>query len=116
MINTVPIKKNREFVRTYKKGRFYVGKYIVLYVHANNLGVNRLGISVSKKVGKSVKRNRVKRIIRENYRLYETYIIKGIDCIFVARSTDKLPDFVEIRKEMKFLLKKLNIFDQEKKS
>jgi len=57
MKNTVPLKKNSEFLRLYKKGKFFAGKNIVLYVMKNDLGINRLGITVGKKFGKSVKRN-----------------------------------------------------------
>ncbi|MDP4091928.1 MAG: ribonuclease P protein component [Bacillota bacterium] len=114
MKRTVPIKKNYEFMRVYKKGIFYVGRNIVLYVLNNNTDVNRLGITVSKKFGKSVKRNRIKRLIRENYRYYEEYVKNSCDMVIVARSSEVMPCSVEIRKEMKFLLKKLGIFDQEK--
>ena len=64
MKKTVSIKSNREFVRVYKKGKFFAGKYIVLYVLQNGLKINRIGITASKKIGKSVKRNRIKRLIR----------------------------------------------------
>lgn len=114
MLKTVPLKKNYEFIRTYKRGKFYVGKYIILYVMKNNMNINRLGISISKKVGKSNKRNRIRRIVRENYRLYEEIIKDGYDIVFVGRTGADLPDFINIKKEMKFLLKKLEIFDQEK--
>ena len=114
MIKTIPIKKNYEFVRIYKKGKFYVGKFIILYVVANNFNLNRLGITASKKVGNSVKRNRFRRLIKENYRMVEERIKSGVDCVFVARNCDEIPGYLEIKKEMKFLLKKLNIFDQEK--
>lgn len=114
MKKTIPIKMNYEFARIYKKGKFFVGKFIILYVLKNNLNVNRIGITVSKKIGKSVKRNRIKRLIRENYRLYENLVFDGYDCIFVARNNGVFPDFLDIRKEMKFLLKKLDVFDQEK--
>lgn len=114
MIKTVPIKKNYEFLRLYKKGKFFVGKLIILYVIKNNLGVNRLGITASKKVGKSVKRNLFRRRIRESYRFYEGFVKDGIDCLFVARNREEVPEFLEIKREMKFLLRKLNIFDQEK--
>jgi ribonuclease P protein component len=109
MTKIVSIKKNNEFFRIYKKGRFYVGKFIILYCLANNSNINRMGITASKKVGKSVKRNRIRRLIKENFRLYEESIKEGYDCVFVARNNDILPSFVVIKKEMKFLLKKLNI-------
>lgn len=114
MIKTDPIKKNSEFLRIYKRGKFYVGKYLILYILKNNLGLNRIGITVSKKVGKSVHRNRIRRLVRENYRLFEGFIKDGIDCVFVARSSDLMPGFLEIKKEMKFLLKKMDVFNQEK--
>ncbi|MCX8128987.1 MAG: ribonuclease P protein component [Clostridia bacterium] len=115
MIKTVPIKKNYEFLRIYKKGKFYVGKFIILYVLANNFSMNRLGITASKKVGKSVIRNRLRRLIKENYRMYESTIKEGYDYVFVARNTDVIPVFSDIKREMKFLLKKLDVFIQEKK-
>ncbi len=114
MIKTVPIKKNAEFLRIYKRGKFFVGKYLVLYVFKNNFKFNRIGITVSKKFGNSVKRNRIKRLIKENYRFYEQFIKTGFDLVFVARSSDKAADYTDIKKEMKFLLKKLSIFDREK--
>ncbi len=114
MNKTVPLTKNYEFLRTYKKGKFYVGKYITMYALPNRSSLNRLGITVSKKFGKSVRRNRLRRLIKENYRLFEDFIKYGYDMIFVSRNTEEMPDFISIKKEMKFLLKKLNIFDQEK--
>ncbi|KNY29738.1 ribonuclease P protein component [Pseudobacteroides cellulosolvens] len=114
MIETIPLKKNHEFMRVYKKGRFYVGKYITLYTLSNYIDKNRLGITVSKKVGKSVKRNRIRRLVKENYRLVEEHIKHGFDIVFVVRSSEDMPGFFEIKKEMKYLLKKLNIFEQEK--
>jgi ribonuclease P protein component len=114
MKKTTSIKKNYEFVRIYKKGKFFVGKYIVIYVMKNNFGSNRLGITVNKKIGKSVRRNRAKRLIRESYRFYEEFIPAGLDIIFVARSVETEYGFAEVRREMKFLLKKMQAFDQEK--
>lgn len=114
MIKTVPLKKNYEFMKVYKKGKYYAGRLVVLYVLPNNQNVDRLGITVSKKFGKSVKRNRIRRLIRESYRLYEEYVLDGFDCVFVARSAGVMPDFSDIRKEIKYLMRKLNVFDQEK--
>ena len=63
--------KNKDFQIIYKKGRSYANKYLVMYVLENHREENRLGISVSKKVGNSVVRHRVTRLIRESYRLHK---------------------------------------------
>ena len=114
MKKTVPLKKNYEFVRIYKKGTFFPGRYIVIYVLKNRYGTNRLGITANKKVGKSVRRNRAKRLIRESYRFYEDFILPDLDVVFVARGVDTEYGLAEVQKEMKFLLKKVKAFDQEK--
>jgi ribonuclease P protein component len=114
MKKTVPLNKNYEFMRAYKKGKFYVGKYIILYAIKNNCKLNRLGITVNKKIGKSVKRNRVKRLIKESYRFYENFIKNDFDLVFVARNQEVIPRYLDIIREMKFLLKKLDVYDQGK--
>lgn len=113
MIFTFPIKKNKDFLRLYKKGKFFVAKYLVLYALNNNSNLNRLGVTASKKFGNSVKRNRIRRLIKESYRYYEGQLKQGFDLVFVARSCDELPNFSEIKKEMKYLLKKLEMFKED---
>jgi ribonuclease P protein component len=114
MKKTVPLKKNYEFIRVYKRGKFFVGKYMVIYILDNNSKENRLGISISKKYGNSVKRNRLRRLIKENYRQYEEFVKNGLDIVITARNNKEAPEFTAIKKEMKYLMKKLKIFDQEK--
>jgi len=114
MNNTIPLKKNYEFLRVFKKGKFQAGKFMTLYILENNFRKNRLGITASKKVGKSVKRNRIKRLIRENYRIIENNVEIGYDIVFVARESEIMPEFNDIRKEMKYLMKRLNLLFQEK--
>lgn len=113
MIFTFPIKKNKDFLKLYKKGKYYVAKYLVLYALNNRSNINRLGITASKKFGGSVKRNRMRRLIRESYRYYESQLKEGFDLVFVARSCEELPNFSEVKKEMKYLLKKLEIFKED---
>ena len=63
------LKKNSDFQNVYVKGKSKANRYLVMYVAQNNLSINRLGISVSKKVGNSVVRHHLTRLIREAYRL-----------------------------------------------
>ncbi len=79
------LKKNRQFQFVYKNGKSYANKYLVMYVKENGTERNRLGISVSKKVGNSVVRHRVTRLVRESYRLHEAVFNSGLDIVIVAR-------------------------------
>ena len=69
MKETVVIKRNYEFKNLFSKGKFYYGEFIHFYIKKNNLPYNKFGIAVSRKQGKAVYRNRIKRLIRENYSL-----------------------------------------------
>ena len=81
------LKKNYEFRYVYENGKSYANKYLVMYVVENNTDRNRLGISVSKKVGNSVVRHRITRLIRESYRLHENIFNSGLDIVVIARSS-----------------------------
>ena len=65
MKNTISLKENHEFRRLYHRGASSAGRHLVLYCRKNKLGCNRLGLTVSAKLGKAVQRNRVKRLFRE---------------------------------------------------
>lgn len=79
------LKKNHQFQFVYKNGKSYANRYLILYIKENGLEKNRIGISVSKKVGNSVVRHHVKRIIRESYRLHEDMFNSGLDMVIIAR-------------------------------
>ena len=85
MQKTIALTENRDFVRLYKKGRSYVAPGLVIYISKNRLGINRLGITTGRKLGKAVRRNRAKRIIREAYRNLEPQTRAGYDFVFVSR-------------------------------
>ena len=74
------LKKNRDFQLVYKSGTSKANRYLVMYVRENQLEKNRVGISVSKKVGNSVVRHHLARLIRESYRLNEEKFKCGYDC------------------------------------
>ena len=80
------LKKNSDFRRLYAKGKSAVTPYLVLYARPNRLGENRLGYTVSVKLGHAVVRNRVRRRLREIYRLNAPQLRQGHDIVIVARS------------------------------
>ena len=79
------LKKNKDFQSVYKSGISYANKYLVMYIKENQTDKNRLGISVSKKVGNSIVRHRLTRLIRESYRLQEDQFRRGYDIVIIAR-------------------------------
>ena len=81
------LKKNKDFQNIYKKGRSLANSYLVMYILPNETDKNRIGISVSKKVGNSVVRNRAKRLMKESYRNIEGSLPEGYDFIIIARNT-----------------------------
>jgi len=115
MIFTAALKKNSDFSRIYKKGRHYTSKYLILYVLREYPDKNALGVTASRKVGKSVRRNKLKRLVKENYRLMEGYILTGFAFVFVIRAQrDDMPDFYAIRRDMRSLLARAGAFDCDK--
>ena len=106
------IMKNQDFQNVYKKGKSYVNKYLVMYVLENHTETNRLGISVSKKVGNSIVRHRVTRLIRESYRLHQNDFQIGNDIIVVARVGPKEKTYKEIESALIHLAKLHHIVDE----
>ncbi len=102
------LKKNYEFKNVLSKGKFFVGKYIIIYIRNNNKKENFIGIAVNTKIGKAVKRNRIKRVIRESYRLNKEKLKKGKDIVFLWNKSAEIKEanFYNISKDM------LNIFDK----
>ena len=90
------LKKNSDFKNVYSRGKSYANKYLVMYMLENNMGKNRIGISVSKKVGNSVVRHRVTRLVRESYRLHEDIFNSGLDIVVVARNSASSVGYFEI--------------------
>ncbi|TCK86791.1 ribonuclease P protein component [Natranaerovirga hydrolytica] len=90
------LKRNSDFKEVYSYGKSSANKYLVMYVKKNNLCKNRLGITVSKKVGNSPIRHRVTRLIRESYRLNEKDIKMGYDIVIIARVKSSEVSYNEI--------------------
>ena len=83
------LKKNRDFQYVYRNGKSYANKYFIMYVLENHQNRNYIGISVSKKVGNSVVRHHLCRIVREIYRLHEHIFNSGLNIVVIARQNAK---------------------------
>ena len=113
MKKTIMLKKNYEFKNMFSRGKFYYGEYIYFYIKENNLNFNKFGIAISKKQGKAVERNHIKRIIRENYKNFEKNIKKGINILIVINKDKDIKNisFKMIEKNFYKTLMKANIFE-----
>ena len=103
------LKKNEEFRQVYSKGKSMANKLLIIYISNNNTNEVRVGFTVSKKVGNSVVRSRVKRLMKESFRLSIEKIKKGFDIVFVARATAKNASYKEVDSAMLHLLKKMKL-------
>lgn len=115
MLYTLSMKKNSAFRNVYAHGVFASNRLLVLYKLKNDSETNYLGVTVSKKVGGAVVRNRVKRLIKESYRLAEGKYAAGYDLVIVARAPageiSKEPGaFARIETALKSLMEKLGLF------
>ena len=90
------LKKNQDFKNVYRRGKSYANKYLVMYVLPNQTEGNRLGISVSKKVGNSVIRHHITRLVRESYRLHEDMFNSGLDIVVIARVNARNAGYHEV--------------------
>lgn len=90
------LKKNRDFQNVYNNGKSYANRLLVMYICENHTNENRLGISVSKKVGNSVIRHHITRLLRESYRLHEDMFDSGLDIVVIARVAARHVGYKEI--------------------
>lgn len=111
------IKKNIEFKIVYRRGKNFANDLLVLYMFknrrnkdSNGQSYNKIGISVSKKVGNSVVRSHCKRLISENYRLKADQLKDGYDFVFVARTKMKDKKYHDVEKAMENLFKKAGLY------
>lgn len=114
------LRKNIEFRTVYRRGKSLSNNFLVLYIYKNARNkdekgaiYNKVGISVSKKVGKSVIRSRVKRLIKESYRLNNSDLKCGYDFVFVARTSLKDKKYKDVETAMINLFKKAGLYINE---
>lgn len=94
--NVTSLKKNSDFQKVYQAGKSFANKYLVMYILENGTQENYLGISVSKKVGNSIVRHRITRLVRESYRLHKEEFRTGYDIVIIARAGAKDRTYQEI--------------------
>ncbi|MBQ9063500.1 MAG: ribonuclease P protein component [Eubacterium sp.] len=114
MRNSESLKKNNDFRKVYRTGRSHANKNLVMYVRRNDLARNRIGISVSKKVGNSVVRHHLTRLIRESYRLHEEQYRIGYDVVVVARVHARDCTYAEIERAMLQLAAKHHLLEDKR--
>ena len=107
------LKKSKDFQNVYNKGNSYANRLLVMYVLENHTDKNRLGISVSKKVGNSVIRHHLTRLIREGYRLQEDMFNSGLDMVVIARVSAKDRSMREIESALLHLGKLQGVLKEE---
>lgn len=107
------LKKNEQFREVYKKGKSLANKYLVVYVLENNQERNYLGISVSKKVGNSVVRHHLARLIRESYRLHEDMFNSGLNIVVIARNSASSISYHEMESALLHLFKLHHIIKED---
>ena len=110
----VSIKNNYEFRRLYAKGRSAVSPTLVVYMRRTKRSTNRVGFTVTVKIGKAVVRNRVRRRLREIYRLNEAKLLRGVDMIVVARGRSTSATYWELQRDYLCCCKKLGLLEETK--
>ena len=111
MKQTIKLKKNYEFKKILTKGNYYSGNYLEIFIKKTNRNQNRIGIAIGVKIAKAVKRNRIKRVILENYRLLEDMLNTGYEIVFLWKKKKDVKEatFFNIKKDMIEIFKRVGI-------
>lgn len=115
MKRTIIIKKNYEFKKMFSNGKFFYGEYVHFYVVKNKLNYNKFGIAVSRKQGKAVSRNHIKRLIRENYKNIEERLLLGYSFLIVINKKKDIKKitFQNIKDDFENILKKAGVINEK---
>ena len=106
---TVTLKKNHEFRRLYSKGKSAAAATLVCYCRKNGRACSRVGYTVSNKIGNAVTRNRIRRRLREIYRLHEHTLKQGYDIVIVARHKAAETDYHRLERDLLRAFEKLSL-------
>ena len=115
MNKTIMLKKNYEFKNVLSKGKYYSGECIELFIVKNNLEYNLLGLAISTKIGKAVKRNMIKRLIRENFKNIEDSIKTGYSIVILWKKKTNIKNatYNNIKRDMYLIFDKAGIINKE---
>ena len=114
MLHTISLKGNASFRRLYHRGTSAANRCLVMYCARNRSRNNRVGLTVSAKLGHAVVRNRIRRRLREIYRLNEGRFRTGFDIVVVARSRAVTAEYAELEKAYLSLADKLGLLEAQK--
>ena len=99
-----------DFRRVREQGRCWSDPRVVLCAHPNGLARVRVGYAVSKRIGKAVRRNRIKRLMRESVRAYSDLVSPGWDIVIIARQRVSVSDYWEVQGSIGHLLGQAGVF------
>lgn len=114
MLKPNVLRKKKDFSVLYQKGKSVGERYVVVFYRKNDLPYNRKAFLASKKVGKSVQRNRARRLMKESVRTLETELKIGYDLIFIARKNIYDLKCADVKKSIEAALKKAKILDKQR--
>lgn len=112
MNKLLPLRLNYEFTVVYRRGKYVPARYVVLHYMKNRLGYNRIGITTGKKVKGSISRNRMRRLLRETYRLKQGKLKQGYDIVLLGRSDPGEIKRDVIDRDIEYLFKKADLFEK----
>jgi len=110
------LQKNHQFRTVYQRGKSVANKTVVLFALKNGMEVNRFGVSVSKKIGNAVVRNRMRRRLKESYRLLAAGLVCGYDIVAMARVPITEATYAEVNAGLVRLLQRQALLQEKKKA